>query len=573
MARRGVLILLGCAWTLTVAGAAPAGGGDPHAPGRPIVVAQARAPIVAQAAPAAQQRPRLISLDFKDADINNILRILAEFSGLNIVSSDDVKGKVTVKLTNVPWQQALDSVVRAAKLAYVQEGNIIRVDKLENLTKEAEAGFKAEQREVEISQRRKEADLRLSEQERAAELSRREFDVKKRELEEANAPLVEEIIPLKYAHVGPKRTSQVDFLTDQVTSVEEKGLEETITGGQKKEPGKPAGLLSSRGQLTVDQRTNSLIIRDIPDYVQRIREFVVRFDRPTPGVLIEARVVEVNRDDARNLGIVWGGAFTPRAGQNSPIVDVRGSGTARGVGNATSGQPTTGASFPAAGFQSPFTAGNLFGLTFGWLASNFALDLQLQALEGEGRAKIVSRPSILTLDNQPANIASGQKIPIISLTVVGGAQQAAVTFQDVTTRLQVTPHVAGDDGQLLLSIGVKRETLGSQISAGTLVGFQVDTRQANTQVRIPDGGTVVLGGLREDTDTQIQEGLPWLRKIPVLGWLFKNDSTSSKRRELMVFLTAKVQPRDVAACRGLGMLSVLHRLALSGLAHVARGGL
>ena len=549
MARRGVLVLLGCAWTLTVAGAAPAGGGDPQATGRPIVVAQAQAPIVAQAAPAAPLRPRLISLDFKDADINNILRILAEFSGLNIVSSDDVKGKVTVKLTNVPWQQALDSVVRAAKLAYVQEGNIIRVDKLENLTKEAEAGFKAEQREVEISQRRKEADLRLAEQERAAELSRREFDVKKRELEEANAPLVEEIIPLKYAHVGPKRTSQVDFLTDQVTSVEEKGIEETITGGEKKEPGKPAGLLSARGHLTVDQRTNSLIIRDIPDYLQRVREFVARFDRPTPGVLIEARVVEVNRDDARNLGIVWGGAFTPRSGQNSPIVDVRGSGTARGVGNATSGQPSTAATFPAAGFQTPFTAGNLFGLTFGWLASNFALDLQLQALEGEGRAKIVSRPNILTLDNQPANIASGQKIPIISLQVVAGAQQAAITFQDVTTRLQVTPHVAGDDGQLLLSIGVKRETLGSQISAGTLVGFQVDTRQANTQVRIPDGGTVVLGGLREDTDTQIQEGLPWLRKIPVLGWLFKNDSTSSKRRELMVFLTAKVveNPGQAAA--------------------------
>jgi type II secretory pathway component GspD/PulD (secretin) len=109
--------------------------------------------------------------------------------------------------------------------------------------------------------------------------------------------------------------------------------------------------------------------------------------------------------------------------------------------------------------------------------------------------------------------------------------------------------VAGDDGQLLLSIGVKRETLGAPVTAAGLVGFQVDTRQANTQVRIPDGGTVVLGGLREDTDTQIQEGLPWLRKIPVLGWLFKNDNTSSKRRELMVFLTAKVveNPGQAAA--------------------------
>ena len=149
MARRSVPVLLGCVgWILVASGTVPAAGVDPGASGRSLpetdgrlLVAQARVPIVAQATAPPQQRPRLISLDFKDADINNILRILAEFSGLNIVSSDDVKGKVTVKLSNVPWQQALDSVVRAAKLAYVQEGNIIRVDRLDNLTKEAEAGF------------------------------------------------------------------------------------------------------------------------------------------------------------------------------------------------------------------------------------------------------------------------------------------------------------------------------------------------------------------------------------------------------------------------------------------------
>ena len=242
MARRGVLVLLGCAWTFALAGAAR---GDEVA-GSPVLLAQLRAPIVAQAA-GGQQRPRLISLDFKDADINNILRILAEFSGLNVVTSDDVKGKVTVKLQNVTWQQALDSVVRAAKLAYVQEGNIIRVDKLENLTKEAEAAFKAEQREVEISQRRKEADLRLAEQERAAALARQEFEVKRQQLEGLLAPLVEEVVKLRYGHVGIKRVQTIDFFTDAVTTQEEKGVEEAITGGIKKEEGKPAGMLSPRG--------------------------------------------------------------------------------------------------------------------------------------------------------------------------------------------------------------------------------------------------------------------------------------------------------------------------------------
>src|SRR5215510_12653777 len=191
VARRGVVMLLGCAWTLAVAVSAWAADRPTD---QPILVAQARVPVLAQTATQPpRQQPRLISLDFKDADINNILRILAEFSGLNIVSSDDVKGKVTVKLQNVPWQQALDSVVPPAKLGYVQEGNIIRVDKLENLTKEAEAQFKAEQREVEIQQRRKEAELRVAAQEGEKKLAdqRRDFEL---------APLVEEIIALKYAH-------------------------------------------------------------------------------------------------------------------------------------------------------------------------------------------------------------------------------------------------------------------------------------------------------------------------------------------------------------------------------------
>ena len=497
-----------------------------------MLLAQARVPIAAQA-PGAQQRPRLISLDFKDADINNILRILAEFSGLNIVSSDDVKGKVTVKLQNVPWQQALDSVVRAAKLAYVQEGNIIRVDKLENLTKEAEAGFKAEQREVEIQQRRKEADLRLSEQERSAELSRREFEARKQELEIRTAPLVEEIIPLKHAHVGIKRTQVIDFFTDQVATLERKGVEEAITGGAKKEEGKPAGLLSSRGQLTIDMRTNSLIVRDVPDYVAKIKAFVEKVDRPAAAVQIEARIVEVNKEDARRLGVVWGGGFTPRAGANSPIIDFRGSGT-------PGGSPATAGNFPAPTASAFPAVGNLFGLTVGWLASNLALDLSLQAMEGEGRARILSSPSLMTLDNESATIASGQKIPIISTVVTGGAAQASVSFTDVTTRLQVVPRVLAEDRQIVLNLAVKRETLQELVPGQGLLAPRVSTRSTITQVRIPDGGTVVIGGLRDEQTRSQNEGLPWLKKIPVLGWLFKNDLVEGSRSELIVFLTAKV---------------------------------
>lgn len=525
-------MLLSCAWALALAGALPVGAADPAVTGQPILLAQARVPIVAQQAQPPRQQPRLISLDFKDADINNILRILAEFSGLNIVTSDDVKGKVTVKLQNVPWQQALDSVVRAAKLGYVQEGNIIRVDKLENLTKEQEAQFKAEQREVEIQQRRKEAELRVAEQESAKKLAdkRRDFEL---------APLVEEIIPLKYAHVGTRRVQTLDFLTDIVRSEERPGIEFAITGAVKKEPDKEAGLLSTRGNVTIDVRTNTLIIRDVPENVAKIREFVARLDQPTPSVQIEARIVNITRDDARSLGVIWGGAFTPRTSGNSPVIDVRGgAGPRTAVPGGT--PPSTASNFPAGALPSVFSAGNLFGLTLGWLASNFALDLSLQALEGEGKARILSSPSLMTLDNEPATIASGTKRPIISLTAVGGVSQASITYADVTTRLQVVPRVAAQDGMLNLTIAVKKDTFQGEIEAAGLRAPIIGTKQTITQVRIPDGGTIVISGLREEDARAQQQGLPWVRNVPVLGWLFKNDLTQASREELVVFLTAKV---------------------------------
>ena len=259
MARRAVLVLLGGAFTSVLAGAAWGGEvAGSH------VLAQLPAPIIAQAAPSEQQRPRLISLDFKDADINNILRILAEFSGLNIVTSEDVKGRVTVKLQNVPWQQALDSVVRAAKLAYVQEGNIIRVDKLENLTKEAEAAFRAEQLEserrrgAELAKQEREAaqkDRDAAQQERGAAQQEREAaqrdreaalreraaaqvaaqkeleaEAARRRLEFLQAPLTEEVFKLKYAHVGVKRVQHINFFTDTVSEQEERGIEDAIRG-------------------------------------------------------------------------------------------------------------------------------------------------------------------------------------------------------------------------------------------------------------------------------------------------------------------------------------------------------
>ena len=180
-----------------------------------------------------------------------------------------------------------------------------------------------------------------------------------------------------------------------------------------------------------------------------------------------------------------------------------------------------------------------FGLGLGWLASNFALDIQLQALEGERRARVLSSPSLMTVDNQPATVASGRKFPIISITGVQGAQQASITFQDVTTRLQVTPRVVGN-GRVVLAIAVKDEVEVERINTPFLIAPVVATRQTVTQADVQDGGTVVISGLRQDAFQNDDRGVPWLSKVPVLGWLFKSELTETTRRELVVFLTAKV---------------------------------
>jgi type IV pilus secretin PilQ/predicted competence protein len=409
------------------------------------------------------------------------------------------------------------------------------------LTKEAEAAFKAEQREVEIQQRRKEADLRLSEQERASALARQEFEVKRKQLEELLAPLTEEVFKLKYAHVGVKRIEAPNFFDNNITILEEKGIEEAISPS-KKEEGKTASMLSPRGSLTIDQRSNTLIVRDVPEYLSKIKEFIDKIDRPAQAVLIEARLVEMGRSDARSLGVIWGGAWTPRTGTNAPLIDVKGAPPGGPVTGAVgAGTPTTAANFPAA-LGTLLAGATPFGLGIGWLASNFALDLQIQALEGNRRARVLATPSLMTLDNQPATVSVGRDFPIITFQVTqAGLLQPDIEFKEITTRLAVTPRIVGD-GRILLTIAVKDEAQIDQINTTSVIAPVVAKRNTLTQADVADGGTVVIAGLRQERFVNDERGIPWLSKIPVLGWLFKNDLTETERRELVVFLTAKVVP-------------------------------
>jgi len=468
-------------------------------PGPQMAQQAPQAPTPAPAPPARRSQNKLISMDFKDADIHNLLRILAEFSGVNIVAGEDVKGKVTVRLNNVPWDQALDAVVKGAGMAYVREGNIVRVGKLESLSKEAQEQIKLDQAEEES---------KFRQEQRRIEIDRMRQQAKE------EAPLQEEIIRLKYAHVGVRKVEIISFFKDTVREQDQKGIEESV---------KP--LLTRRGGVIIDERTNSLIVRDVPDNLDRIKRFIDTVDKPVRTIQIDARIVEINRDEAVALGIQWGGVLTPQTGRNAPVVTTRGN-TGPGGTSVVDVLPT-------------LPVGAATGLAVGVIASNFALDAALRALEDRGKANIVSRPSVVTLENQPATVSSGEQVPTITSTRGQGGEQVSISFKDVTTRIQVIPRTIPGN-KIALTIGIKKEDLVEIIREPGIVAPRTSTRSGITSLVIDNGQTAVIGGLQVENRNERERGVPFLSRIPVLGWIFKNHTDDSSVKELMIFVTARI---------------------------------
>ncbi|HEX9206096.1 MAG TPA: type IV pilus secretin PilQ, partial [Candidatus Deferrimicrobiaceae bacterium] len=341
-----------------------------------------------------------ISMDFKDADLANVFRIIAEVSNLNIITSDEVKGKVSVRLVNVPWDQALDIVLRSKNLGATMEGNVLRIAPVASLQKEEQDRLNAQKQ---IEQSRAEALNRAAEA-RASQES------------------VFDTIPVSYS-------KSADMLA------------------------KIKPLASKFGKIDSDDRTNVLIIRDLPQNIEEIRALVARLDTATPQVLIESRIVEVETNFTRELGIQWGGAYR--------------SGTTTQFG-MTGAQDYTGASNPGAPIvaatTNPFTAttppgnwavnlpaaigaGSGGGIAFGILRDNLRLDLAITALESSGNAKVVSSPKVVTLDNKEATIEQGTQIPYSTVSASG----TNVQFVDATLRLKVTPHIT-PDGRISMKV-------------------------------------------------------------------------------------------------------------------------
>jgi type IV pilus assembly protein PilQ len=444
-----------------------------------------------------------ISLDFKDADIQNVLRVLADVSGLNIIATDDVQGKVTLHLSDVPWDQAFDLVLRTNRLEKTQEGNVVRVSSVKRLTEERDALKAANESESQL-----------------------------------------EPLQVKYIRVNYARADEI--LVDKVK-----------------------GVLSERGAVTFDDRTNTIIVRDIDRGIADASHLIKELDVQSPQVLIEANIVEATQDFARGLGIQWGYRYNAGpttgnpTGMNFPgTVGLGGS----GVGTGTAAPPTgTGASPSPVPFLASFPIPDSFGSGFG-AGSGSALDLALgsldgahslsariTALENDGKAKVISRPRVITMNNVAATIQSltiiRVKLPstgtIIS-TGGGGASGANTATEKINTgiTLVVTPQVSSD-GFVLMNIYAK-SSLPDFTRAVDGIPSEV-SREANSNVLVRNGDTVVLGGIYRHTSDDREDGLPYLSKVPAFGWLFKRSLESKHHEELIVFLTPKVVETGTAA--------------------------
>ncbi len=403
-----------------------------------------------------QYAGRRISLDFKDVDIADVLRLVAEVSDLNVIAGDEVKGKVTIRLIDVPWDQALDVILLTKGLGFMRVGNVLRIANADVLSKEEEARL----------------------QERRA----------KEKLED----LVVKLQPVNYAKVND--------------------IQQMVQR-----------LLTPRGTVNIDKRTNTLIIKDIASVIDEATALIKAIDTQTPQVMIESKIVEATLDFAREFGVSWGFGVNPLTTDQiggdafhlSPDAN-------DGLGN--NAQFTN----PVAGVSSLYNLGAFI------LDEKLNLNLQLQAAESTGDGKVISSPRLVTLDNSPAKIEQGVSIPF--QTFENG--DAQLEFVDAVLSLNVTPHITADRS-IIMKVKVSRNA--PDTSVFTLTGSPaIAKNQVDTETLVKDGQTLVIGGIYVVDTSQKQSRVPYLHSIPLLGALFRSDSVVDKRKELLIFVTPRI---------------------------------
>jgi len=434
-------------------------------------------------------RGEKLSFNFQNVEVRQALQAIADMSGLNIITSDSVSGSLTLRLKDVPWDQALDVILQAKGLDMRKNGTVLWIAPREELlTKE----------KLELEQRAQITDLE---------------------------PLRSEIFQLNYQKAEAFRSV---FGLDQGAGGD---------GGRNR-------VLSKRGSASIDARTNQLFVTDIASKLEDIRKLIQKTDIATKQVLVEARLVEANDGFSRNLGAKLG--FTDLRGVRGgdPGYQVSGNqrvavgGNLNGIGQTTGQVSDTSDIFnnsqlvnlPAAainGVTAPTLAFSLFSS-----AANRFLNLELSALEADGKGKIISSPRVVTEDNVPAIIEQGVELPYQQATSSGAT---SVTFKKANLKLEVTPQVT-PDGNVVLDVDVAKDSKGES----TASGFAINTQHVKTKVMVENGGTVVLGGIYQMTETRSDSKVPVIGDIPVVGNLFKSTQRQNSKTELLVFITPKI---------------------------------
>ncbi|HEX7984331.1 MAG TPA: type IV pilus secretin PilQ [Duganella sp.] len=430
-------------------------------------------------------RGEKLSFNFQNVEVRAALQAIADISGLNIITSDSVSGNLTLRLKEVPWDQALDVVLQAKGLDMRKNGNVLWIaPKEELLTKE----------KLELEQRAQIADLE---------------------------PLKSEIFQLNYQKA---EAFKMVF-----------GLE----GDAKNR------ILSKRGSAIIEPRTNQLFVTDIASKLEDVRRLIAKTDIATKQVLIEARIVEASDTFTRNLGAklgfadmrtIRGGDAGYQIGNGNTRIGIGGNMT--GVGQTTGQVKVTDGTFDNTQFVN-LPAGNINGVQAGSLAvslfssaANRFLNLELSALEADGTGKIISSPRVITADKAIALIEQGIELPYQVATSSGAT---SIQFRKANLRLEVTPQIT-PDGNVVIDVDVNKDSVGQE----TRAGFAIDTKHVKTQVMVENGGTVVLGGIYQQTERNTTSKVPLLGDVPVLGYLFRTNSRTNDKTELLVFITPKI---------------------------------
>lgn len=435
-----------------------------------------------------------LSLNFQDIEVRSVLQLIADFTELNLVASDSVEGRITLRLQNVPWDQALDLVLKTKGLDKRKVGNVILVAP-------------------------------------ASEIAERE------KLELETTKQVEELAPLRTEYL-------------QVNYAKATDLAELITSDN--------GFLTDRGTATVDARTNTILVQDTSAKLEEIRQLLKQLDVPVKQVLIESRVVVARQSVGEEIGVQWGqmredvrpnGSAWYTAPRNDVIRQMHNNDVTNQVALANGGKATA---LPVTGdqlsvdFASP--SSNAASFAIGYLRDGTLIDMELSALESTGNVNIIATPKLLTADQQKARIESGREIPYQEASSSGAT---TISFKKAVLALEVTPHIT-PDGRIIMDLQINQDSVGDNVVVASTTGGSstsvpsIDTNKIQTSVLVDDGETVVLGGVFKNETTDTVNKVPFLGDLPVLGRLFRSNSKTELKQELLIFITPKVVHNVIA---------------------------